>query len=326
MRAKVKRKLFVVIQPLQYLQALELFEDDEERILIVPWANEENQLYKLVKEEDWERVIWIEYSGSAIDILKNQKAIKSMLGELGSFDDVILSAYYNEFMNLVANYNSNSNIVLLEDGNATLTIDSSKHYKSIKYRAKYILCKLFGCDISPINNATLFILDRRDKMKTPSIAANVKVNTFKRLRAEVDNYAENDSVYFISSAFINVGMISKINYIDFIARLAKIYSKNNFKIMLHRFDKTSDFAELELLEHIEIIESMGPIELYFKENKIKPLKIITAGSGATETLNLIYGVDVNISMPFIENFEPSYRCKVELLIKHFQKSYNVNFL
>ena len=326
MQLKAKRKLFVVIQPLQYLQALELLEKDEKNILIVPWATKENQLHKLVNEKDWENVIWIEYSGSALDIIKNRQAIMNMLNELGSFDEVILSAYYNEFMNLIANSNPNSNIVLLEDGNATLTIESSKHYKNIKFWSKYFICKLLGFDIRPINNVTLFILDRLEKMKTPTIAANVKVNDFCKLRAEVENYDTNDAVYFISSAFINAGMISKQKYIDFLISLAGKYTKNKFKIILHRFDKKSDFIELEILEHLEIIESTGPIELYFKEEKIRPLKIISAGSGATETLNLIYGVDVNITMPKIANFNPSYRTNVELLVKHFQKSYNVEFL
>jgi hypothetical protein len=326
MPKKSNRKLFVVIQPLQYLQALELFEENEERFLIVPWANEKNQLHKLVNEEDWDRVIWIEYSGTAVDIVKNSKKIKKMLKDIGLFDEVIISAYYNEFMNLIANHNVGANIVLLEDGNATIAIDSSIHYKNTKFFSKYIFCSLLSFDIRPINNATLFILDRKVKMKIPSIAANVRINEYKKLKSEVSNYFCDGSVYFISSSFINAGMITKKNYIEFLIRLAEKHVGNEFKIILHRFDNKDDFEELDRIQHVEIIESNGPIELYFKEKEIRPLKIISSGSGATETLNLIYGVDVDITMPMIENFNPSCRDNVELLIKHLEKSYSVSFL
>lgn len=326
MPIKAKRKLFVIIQPLQYLQALELLEEDEERILIVPWANEKNQLRKLVNEDDWDKVIWIEYSGTALDIIKNKNSIKVLLNKLGTFDEVILSAYYNEFMNLVANSNPNSNIMLLEDGNATLTIDSSKHYKTIKFWIKYFVCKLYSFDISPINKVTLFILKRQTTIKNPRIAAKVRINDFAKLRAEVENYENDNSVYFISSAFINASMISKVTYIDFLIKLAKMYSTNAFKIILHRFDKKSDFVDLETLEHVQIIESSGPVELYFKAHRVRPLKIISAGSAATETLNLIYGIDVEIIMPMIANFNSTHHVNLKLMVEHLKKTYNVEFL
>lgn len=319
----IKRKLFLIIQPLQYLQALELLQENDENILIVPWANEDNQLYKLVDIKAWSKVIWIEYSGTALDIIKNYKSIKQMLKELGTFNEVIISAYYNEFMNLVANSNLGSHVVLLEDGNATLMIDSSSHYKNIKFWSKYIACKIIGFNIIPIDKVTLVILDRKYKMKTPSIAVNVIVNDFKKLRAEVEQYDLHNSVYFISSAFINVGMLSRSDYIDFLIRLAKRYEQCEFKIVLHRFDKKTDFSELEKLSHVEVIDSVGPIELYFKESMIKPVKVITAGSGATETLQLIYGLDVDIIIPALESFNLKHRKNMELLVEYFRKSHNV---
>ncbi|UOB73966.1 MULTISPECIES: hypothetical protein [unclassified Pseudoalteromonas] len=322
----IKRKLFVIIQPLQYLQALELLQDCDENILIIPWANENNQLHKLVDKKIWNKVFWIKYSGTAVDIVKNNKAIKQMLKELGAFDEILISAYYNEFMNLIANSNPLSNKVLLEDGNATLLIDSSKHYKSIKFRSKYIVCKILGFDIRPIDNATLVTLDRKHKMATPLIAKNIIVNDFRKLQSEVVKYDLHNSVYFISSAFINAGMISRENYINFLLKLAKQYEQCEFKIVLHRFDKKTDFTEFNGLSHVEVIESTGPIELYFKDNMIKPLKVITAGSGATETLELIYGFDVNVVIPKLECFYLKHRKNMELLIEHFQVSHHVELL
>ena len=100
----------------------------------------------------------------------------------------------------------------------------------------------------------------------------------------------------------------------------------NFSVCSPRGQDLNFSGIVSIFPQQEIIESNGPIELYFKEKEIRPLKIISSGSGATETLNLIYGVDVDITMPMIENCNPSCRDNVELRIKHLEKSYSVSFL
>lgn len=326
MPLEAKRKLFVVIQPLQYLQALELFEDNEERILIALWADKNSQLHKLVCEDDWDQVIWLEYSGTALDILKHHKKIKSDIRTFGNLDEVVISAYYNEFMNLIANAFPSAKKILLEDGNATLTLDDEEHYNNLKFGAKKLLCYIYGFDIRPVENLTLFILDRPEKIAIPKIASGILVNTFKKLREEVRSYEQHNSVLFISSSFIDVGMIEKTDYINFLICLANKNAQSNFDIILHRFDKKSDFSEVLKLKHVNIIESTGPIEIYFKEKKYIPKKIISAGSGATETLELIYGIEVEIAMPKLSDFFPQYRKELESVTEHLSKSHKVEFL
>ena len=326
MNIKPTRKLFVIIQPLQYLQALELLREDDVCVLIALWANPQSQLHNLVNESDWSKVIWIEYSGSVIDIIKNRIQIRTTLTNLGVFDEVIVSAYYNEFMNLIVNGNSNSKVMLLEDGNATLFIDTYKYYESFKFKLKYLACKLIGFNICPITNVTLFTLSRLDDIKMPAIASNVVINDFRKLRTEIESYACDNSIYFISSSFINVGMLLKTDYISFLSNLALKTPNAPFNIMLHRFDDRNDFLALLELGNVNIHKFEGPIELYFKQQQINPMKVISSGSGATETLRLIYGLDVEIVMPDIQLFHPDYRENVELLVKHLKESYKVEFL
>ena len=326
MSKKIRRRLFVVIQPLQYLQAMELFCCEEERILIVPWANKENQLYKLIDEKDWHKIIWVKFSGTALDLVLNRRRIRRLMSGLGNFDEVVISAYYNEFMNAVANWNYNARKILLEDGNATLTLDKSSHYQGLKYRLKHFACKAVGFDISPVNNVTMFLLDRPNEVKVPSIASNVMINKFSRLRSELEDYKSEETIYFISSAFINADMIDKDSYVGFLIRLANKYSDNKVKILLHRFDRLEDFSKLSELQNVEVIESTGPVEIYFQEKKVYPEKVITAGSGATETLELIYGVGVKVIMPDLATFKPECRSNVRILIDHLNEAYEVNFL
>lgn len=326
MQDSKKSKLFVVIQPLQYLQAVELFDENEYRVLIVPWANEENQLHSLVDPTDWDKILWVEYSGTALDVIKHRSELKKLLKTIGAFEEVIISAYYNELMNVFANSQRQAKITLLEDGNATLHIDSSTHYKTIKYYCKYFACKCFGFNIEPIKRATLFMLERKSPMKWPRIAADVKINTFKRLRAQVENYESNNSIYFVSSAFINAGMMSQSLYIEFLRAVAKKYNNHDLKIILHRFDKESDFIELNNIPNVEVLVSKGPIELLFKNIGEKPFKLISAGSAATETLSLIYDIDTSVVMPKISKFGIDHQADVQLMVEHLQKSHTVEFL
>ena len=326
MVSKPVRKLFVIIQPLQYLQALELLNEGEECVLIALWANASSQLHQLVDEKDWHQVVWIEYSGTSIDLIKHRSELHPMIRSLGQFDEVIVSAYYNELMNWVVNYYSDAKRMMLEDGTATLLIDSSKVYSSMKYRLKYLACRLFGFDISPIDNVTLFALERDEDFKLPSIASDLVVNEFTRLRAQMCQLENNDTVYFISSSFINVGMMSKADYIAFLSRLARQYIDHPFNIILHRFDDENDFSSLKAIDNVIVSRSKGPIELLFKQLQVNPMKVISAGSGATETLRLIYGMEVKVVLPKIEFFSEEYQQEMLLLAEHFKKSYDVSFL
>lgn len=324
--ARPIRKLFVIIQPLQYLQALELLKEGEQCVLIALWANTSSQLHQLVDEKDWHKVIWLEYSGTYLDLIKNRAELRSMFKKLGSFDEVVVSAYYNALMNWTVNYYPLAKRVLLEDGTATLYFDSTKVYKTLKYRVQYYLCQVFGFDISPIDNVTLFILKRSIEIKIPKIASNVLFNDFSRLRAKSTYLEQVDAVYFISSSFISAGMMSKSSYIAFLARVAERYKAHPLNIILHRFDNESDFEPLRKIKNVSITKSSGPIELLFNKLQKRPKKVVSAGSAATETLKMIYNADVEVVIPNIESFHHEHQESMLELSNHFKKSCKVVFL
>lgn len=318
--------LFIVMQPLQYLQALELKNSDRFNTLILLGANEKNQLNRLVKERDWDRIVWLSYNGTFIDIIKHQKSIKVLLTSFTHLNEIVVSSYYNEFMNMVINYFPKKSRVLLEDGVANLLIDSSTRYVSIKFQFKLYLCKLFGYNVSPINAAKVFTVFKSDSGKIPKIASEVIVNKYSNIRNKIDKYEQNKDVFFVSSDFVKCGMISIKNYMLFLTKLSQEYPSNTFNIILHRFDDLRDFASLKCINNVNVINSVGPIELYFIENKVNPYKVITAGSGATETLKLIYDIDIDVVMPKLSKFTLSYQKEMELLALHFEASHSVKFI
>lgn len=314
------------MQPLQYLQALELKSSDRFNVLILLGANEKNQLNRIVKEHDWDRVVWLSYNGTFIDIIQHRKAIKKLLTSFTNLNEIVVSSYYNEFMNMVINHFPKKSRVLLEDGVANLLIDSSTRYISIKFRLKLSLCKLFGYNISPINEAKFFTVFESDSGKIPKIASSVIVNKYSNIRNKISNQEQSKDIYFVSSSFIKCGMISIKKYMVFLSKLAQEYPSNTFNIILHRFDDLRNFTSLKYINNVNVINSVGPIELYFIENNVNPYKVITAGSGATESLKLIYDIDIDIVMPKLSNFNLTFQKEMELLALHFEESHSVKFI
>mgnify|MGYP003642995545 CR=1 FL=1 len=318
--------LFIIIQPLQYLQALELKKTGYFNTLVVLGSNKKSQLHSLVKEDDWDRIVWLSYNGTFLDIIQHRKAIKVLLDSFTHLNEIFVSSFYNEFMNMIVNYFPKNSRVLLEDGTANLLIDSSTRYATIKFRLKNYLCKLFGYNVSPINEAKIFTVFKPNSGKVPKIATEVIVNEYRKLRAELCSFKVNDEIYFVSSAFISCGMISKEDYMEFLSKLAYEYSDKTLNIILHRFDNLADFYPLSIHSNVNVIASTGPIELYFIDNKINPYKVITAGSGATESLKLIYGINIDIIMPNLRCFNKKWQREMDTLALHFKESHTVRFI
>lgn len=319
------KKLFVIIQPLQYLQALEYKNDNDINILIVPWADKNNQVIKILNNSDWNEIIYLKYKGTLWDIFTNHMAIRKIISKLGKFDEIILSSFFNPLMNLISNSLNKTRNIILEDGMATLHLDS-KNKKSFKYYTKLILCKIIGFDISPIKKPTLFLLERKDKIEVPVLAKEAIYYKFHKLKSKILTYEQDSSIYFINSAYINGKMISKENYMDFLSKLSKQFANKGFKIFLHRFDDPSDFSKLEKFKNIKIIKLDIPIELYFYRNKIRPDLLITAGSGATETLDITYGFNIEIFFPKVDLFFKKYQGDILKSAAYLKKSYNVKFI
>lgn len=318
--------LFILLQPSQYLQALEFRKCDRFNTLILLGANEKSQLIGLVREDEWDRVIWLAYNGTVLDILRHRREIGVLLATFPHLNEIIVSSYYNEFMNMVINYFPKVSGVLLEDGIANILIDSSAIYLTRKFRVKRYLCKLIGYNVNPISKIKIFTVFEPGSGKIPKIASEVIVNNYNNIRNMLISYEKSKDVYFVSSAFIKCGMIQKKKYLAFLTKLAREYSGHNLNIMLHRFDDLRDFRSLELISNVNVINSLGPIELYFIQKKINPNIVITAGSGATESLKRIYDINIDIIMPALSDFNFEYQKEMKLIATHFQKSHSVKFL
>ena len=314
-----RRSLFVVIQPLQYLQALEIKREEEESVLLRLWIDGASQLENLVDVREWDLVIDLPLRGSLTDLVVHSRLIKATLLRLGDFDRVILSSYYNDFMNHLSSKFAESETWILEDGNVTLVMDGHRHYQRAKFFVKRAVAALFFFDIAPIKGATFFLLDRGNATVVPELAGNVVFHSFERLRSATEQFPATEKVFFISSCYVRSQMIDRSKYESFLLRVSDMFKPLQVVILLHRFEAKSDYPLLSEVENISIIESCGPVELLFQELNVRPKQVFSAGSAASDTLNLIYGAPIQVLLPPIEDFFTEYQRELADLAAYYDR-------
>ncbi|GAB6081153.1 hypothetical protein JCM30471_00670 [Desulfuromonas carbonis] len=323
---KRKKRLFIVIQSLQYLQAEEIFDDEDENILVVLWADEFSQLHSLVSSKIWDKIFWIQLRGTFYEVVKHRRYINKIIDDIGIIDEVIVSSYYNNLMNIFMNHYKNSNKILLEDGNATLTLDTNSYYSGKKTKLKNFILYLFGFDVSPIQKIDIFTTYKCVLEYPPKIAKNLIYNEFSRIKKKIKNLPDGKDVYFINSNYIQLKMIDKKVYIDFLKKSIDRFRGNNIKVILHRFDQVDDYNEIIGYRGTEVIKLKECVEIYFSKIHEKPYFILTAGSGATKTLYDIYRFNVKVFMPKIELFQPKFRKDIKTIVDKLGEKFNVEFL
>lgn len=323
---KSKRKLFLVIQSLAYLQAEELLDDNDENVLVCLWADENSQLHKLVRPQIWDSIYWQEWRGSFPEIIRNREAIKSFSNKLGEFDEIIVSSYYNNLMNVFMNHHKDSNKVLLEDGTATLTLDTANYYSGFRTKAKLIILKMLGFDAAPVTGIDIFTSYESVADNPPKIAKHVLLNRFQKFKQCLSKHISNDIIYFINSNYIGACMIGKTEYIDFLKKSIEKYKDKKITVLLHRYDDPDNYREIDGYHGAEVLKLDECVETYFRKIQINPWLIITSGSGATKSLSDIYGFNVSVMLPPIHLFYEKHRFAMQVLADQLGEMFTVEFL
>lgn len=322
----MKKKLYIVLQPLQYLQISELFCMEDANYLVVLNAHKNSQLNNIINDDHWNEITRFNFSGTLFDLIKNRSKISEIINSLAHIDEIYVSSYYNEFMNFICNAFSRANITLLEDGNANLLLKEKIAQKNFRQRVKTSLGKVFGLDISAIKRADLYTIYPEMADLKPDFVNTIILNTYSKVKQKVTNFKCDNKVYFVSSNFVGLGMISIDAYVDFIVRLSKVYPGMELVVVLHRFDVHDGFRELLNYQGIAIAQPKVPIELFFLNEEVSPHKIITAGSGATDTLKAIYDYDIELLFPDMIYFKKTFRADIKSLKDYYKNKFDVSSL
>lgn len=320
------KRLFIIAEPMQYLQCLELFIDEEERTLVII-GDKERRIECLINPTDWSRIINFPFIGTAKEFLIHGFLIKKFAVSLDCFDEIVTSSYTNNLSNYIISKHKKTNITLLEDGTVTFVLpEYIKQNKNIKAGLRRFIYRLAGFNVSPPPKINVFTIYQNLPIDYFQGNANkITINDFSNLKKKAINKCQiqkSDSIFIVTSNYLGLRMLKKEYYELFfntlLEEILRLYNKR-LKIFLHRFENITEYMFINNKYGIEIEKAQVPIELYFIDKGIMPRYIVTTGSGASANLSLIYGAETTVYYPDIEAFNPIYKTQMGIVLENLKK-------
>lgn len=299
----MKKNLFIVASPLQFLNALEAKEYFQTtlNILLLIYDTNENELdaeqkMQLLNPKDWDEVI--HYNLGNINkhyrFFEQIKLIKSLQkfsyqyifsGEFGIFHQAIM-----------ANMHSN-NIYLLDDGTATIFIYEQLRHKqyfiklSFSKKLRLMRYKIANLDYKIEQNINFFTTF--DIQELPN--SKVIKHNFSYLKAHrLQLCKKTNDIYILGQNLIEDKWIKAENYIQYITKIIEYFNESKIIYIPHRSEKiTEDYQTLFKYKNFTLQKSDGPIEMAFIYKNIYPTTIISFFSSALFNLDKIFS-DTNI--------------------------------
>ncbi|WP_434049427.1 hypothetical protein [Marinobacter salarius] len=264
-RVKEVRNLYVVESPLQLLCAFEKSFFQENVTFVVRMngnpAND-NQILKVAKTLEIDVIKKVlRPSKIKLDSLKN---IIFIIYLLVKFDTYYLGSYHSKLLAFLRRFINAKNIVLLDDGVATLL--AQKEMESHK---------------RPYNIFTFFDLKPLPFQKIEKHSFQNLVKIFN-----IENKSKNGT-YFIGQKVVEVGILSLDLYISIVGRAAKMAGADNLIYIPHRGESEVVISRLKSIKGLEVRFIESPIELYFISEKNPPVAIYSIISTALNTLSII---------------------------------------
>lgn len=264
-RAKKVCNLYIVESPLQLLCAFERSFFQENVTFVVRMngnPTNDNQILKVAKTLKIDVVKKVlRPNRIKLDLLKN---IIFIIYLLAKYDTYYLGSYHSKFLTFLRRFIKAKNIVMLDDGVATLL--AQKEMDSHK---------------SPYDIFTFFDLK-------PLPFQNIKKHSFQNLVrfANVENKAKK-GIYFIGQKVVEVGILSLDLYISIVDRAAKMAGADNLIYIPHRGESEIVISRLKSIKGLEVRPIDSPIELYFISEKSPPVAVYSIISTALNTLSII---------------------------------------
>jgi hypothetical protein len=184
-----------------------------------------------------------------------------------NIDKVFIGNYKSKFFKLIIHQFDNQKLILLDDGNKTLSIQNE-----FTNTNNYNLFTMYS-NIKPLNNQKIFINSYKNISK--------KINTLNIIY---------DKILFLGSPLCEIGIIRFDYYLNLIDKICNYYN-NKVIYIVHRRESKNKLKYIENNKNIIIKELDYPVELYgLYENEI-PYKVSSFYSTAILTMKNIYKLE-----------------------------------
>jgi hypothetical protein len=327
--------LFIVITPIQYVNALELksyLNLKEERnilILISSFYKTRNEIYSMLDRNTWDDVLTISKNTASLAGLGYLKYLidfkKKLLKIIYQYHDIakLIIGNYNDLLNhfLIQNVSYNK-LYLLDDGLASLDISVNRlneirnkksildldRYKKIRPKMARLILNLNNKIPEKIYFYTAYDLIKNEKDCFIE-------NKYMILKSGISQMTTNQTAFFIGQPLTELKIVSEQHYFRALEEIIRQLIKYKVFYIPHRTEKTEKLKKISKL--VEVKNFNLPIEIAVLNERVLPSFFITFYSSAIVNLSIIYGKKFQYRMYKIN---PEHILKGKTNILKFYKS------
>ena len=239
---------------------------------------------------------------------------------------LVVGNILNPWMRFLVSHSRAKEIIILDDGNATIPIlqenrkieEQFRIPPQMKIRKNMLISWLQN---SPVMNNQLKFFTVFDSWDNNHTLIKIS-NDFGYMKQFVGSFETTAEVLFIGSPLVNFGLISGEVFQQLLTSLIKYFIGHELIYVRHRTEPE------EFPGNLKCISFDRPIELYLLENKILPPVVASFFSTAGINLHRIFGNRLqvlNMRIPDYLITNPQYSNLLKVLSDYYRKQENEYF-
>jgi len=328
------QSVFLISTPLQLMNAMEArkyfnLSASVSKIIIMAYAANLEMIKKLLIEEEWASIHYLEESVERQkkhesnlnwtrlvfafnELLERRKKLGDLVNRIGDIQYLFVG-YYLSLENLhFINSTTHKEIVLLDDGIATLEINRRRTQKisvldawSFEFLFKALLKRIvFGYRLIHPKSVTYFTIY---DLNIPPFD-KIIVNDYSTVRKLMGNKSEANKVYFLGQPLSEIKpyIVKEERYIEYIVQVIKYFKPLKVIYIPHKDESVLKINRLKDQIGIEVQKIDVPFEWYLINVGHKPDKIAGLVTSALPNCKVLFGSEIEII---------SFRIKKDELIK-----------
>ncbi len=333
--------VFLIATPLQALNAIEArrhFKLAGEQCQLVRFhsASEANdrQTEDMLEQADWARIHTISHGGKGFRSWKQRfDEVNAVVRSADRGEYLFLGDYADDLMRHFAHALRRRKVVVLDDGNSTLSINRSRRDPAVPYhfmphsfgqRVKHLIkTRACGMNRSLFDELTFFtVYDLEDDHRTAIVP-----NTYQHLRGRLRLASRGDETFFLGDALPDKNLMSEDAYFGYLERALKHLEESSVVYMAHRLEKAAKLGKIESRFGIPVRESTMPIECRICLAASVPKLIAGFVTSALDSCRILCGDQIGVKSFYIDPADcaTTVRGAVEELYGHYESYTSGNF-
>jgi hypothetical protein len=196
-----------------------------------------------------------------------------LFGGLHCYDKVVLGSFFSGFQRMLSFVSIKKEVVLLDDGVATLLADRIISERGGKYSV-----------------FSIFDLNRENYI-------NYDMNRFDSIAGEYDCKSNNDyAVFFIGQKLVDIGAVDMAAYIRILEFAVSESPGSIVHYIPHRTESSECLEAIEKVEGLQLLHADVAVEYFMLRNKWRPQKIYSVNSTALFTLASLFPSARSVAM------------------------------